>query len=370
MSLWGRRGAPRGASRGLNVTAANLPAFLNCTDSLGVLDVVQPGVANLTDLNLLLACVLRDHVEHECLADGKLVVQGQSVFLAAAVSLPCPGQEVRAVEVYATGTVFVDGDVRLPGGSLVVVAPRWEVLGERLVSLDGLPGRRMPPPSAAECGGRGSDGLPGQPGAAGGSFLGVGAVFSGTDKLVISVSGGDGGPGQEGGAGGRGASGGGNGGDGGDGGEGGMGGSPGRAELLSVVSDTEPDVQVDMLYGIRGVAGRGGRGGEHGAVMRKKRDGGASLLLGLLLGGALVSVLAKSSQGSSQGQFRDGHPGRDGVVAAGLLPAVAPQLVHWDDVPARVENYLRHHLDHPYRRRQLQRFLEQVNQSERLHKLT
>lgn len=156
------------------------------------------------------------------------MVRGQSVLLAyALLAAPCPG--LRAVEVYA-GTVFVDADVRLAAGSLLGVSPRWEVLGERTIFLDGAPGPKLPRPADVECGHRGVDGEPGQSGSPGGTFLGVGAEFSGVDKLTVSVCGGDGGNGGHGAP--KGGSG--SGGDGADGGAGGEGGPPGAALFTSV----------------------------------------------------------------------------------------------------------------------------------------
>lgn len=103
------------------------------------------------------------------------------------------------------------------------------------------------------------------------------------------------------------------------------------------------------------MAGRGGRGGVHVPAVRRKRDGG--LLLGLLLGGAIMYGVTRS------GLFRDGRPCRDdGAVEAVLVPVHAC----WEQSscpppPGRPLAYRKHQLSH---------FLEQVEQDERLRNLT
>lgn len=370
LSLWKHSGAPQG----LVVTATNLKEFVQKVGSLRVPNGVKDSVANLTDLNALLSRVLHNGPKHKCV-DGRLVVTGESVVLHKVLSIKCPGR-VRAVEVYATNTVIVNIDVQLPGGSLVVVAPRWYVNGERSIFLDGRPGERILGwPREASAGQRGQDGAPGHPGAPGGNFLGVGAEFLG-GRLTVNANGGQGGPGQRGGDGGPGRSGGGNGGAGGDGGLGGLGGKPGKAKFICV-GEAKPNYRLWYNEGGRGAGGSGGAGGDHrpfsGVVSRRKRAVG--VVLGVIaIVGAIGGIAYAASRPSSSKpapppppQFYDGARGRDGVAGQlGLQGPGAPLPPAWSHVPAQIETYLQHNLDHPYRSAQIKRFLGQVQKSHSL----
>ena len=222
-----------GSARGLVVTADNLPLFLQKVRGLSISTPVKQSVANLTDLNALLELVLRAGPEYKCVPGGRLLVTGQTVVLDQAVSRYGCSHGVRSVEVYALNTIVVNSDVALPGGSLVVAAPRWYVRGDRKISVDGQAGQPWGSrPGEAADGQPGKEGRRGRPGAPGGSFLGVGAVFQG-GFLTVNANGGQGGSGERGGDGGPGRPGGGHGGGGGRGGAGGVGGAAGLAQFIS-----------------------------------------------------------------------------------------------------------------------------------------
>lgn len=332
--------------------------------------------ANLTDLDALLARVRRAP-ESECLPSGILVVRGDTVLLSevAEALKQCHGH-IRAIEVYALNTVFVDASLRLPGGSLVIIAPRWEAVGYPVINLDGQDGETLVVYRRANAGQRGEDGQPGLPGKPGGHFIGFGKDFTGT--LHVSVSGGDGGPGQRGGDGGAGQSGGGNGGNGGDGGAGGLGGQPGTATLINLGGKPiAPETAVlEGHSGARGTGGRGGLGGDHRphSLWRRRRKRfvltALAVIGGIAAAGGVAYGVAKAMEPPPRPPppprptYYDGARGRDAAVNRGMLAADAPLPAPWSDVPARAEVYFKHNLNHPYLRSRLQAFFNDLTRDD------
>jgi energy-coupling factor transporter ATP-binding protein EcfA2 len=126
---------------------------------------------------------------------------------------------IKSIEVYAGNTVFLDEDLRdddlyLKGKNVSIIAPRWKVVGKKIIDLSGKEGdayqnfkakdaesvaQHQEIGIAGKPGNPGEDGLPGLPGYNGGNFFGAGKKFIGLEGLTIDVSGGKGGKGQDGG---------------------------------------------------------------------------------------------------------------------------------------------------------------------------
>lgn len=365
----------RGLASFTPVTASNVSILVEQLPSLGLLrrGHSEWNPEELNQLNALLART-RSGPDCECL-DGVLVLRGETVLLSEVVTRVQGGagaclascrKPVTSVEVYALNTVFVDADVRLPGLGLAVVAPRWEVIGNAVVDLDGLPG--APPdarPSQASFGRRGVNGEPGRPGRPGGHFLGVGLDFAGV--VQVSVRGGAGGDGQDGGDGARGygrptqyeCSGE----KGGDGGVGGVGGPAGSARLLGLRLQTQPSANLIVRDGAQGAGGRGGLGGVSCGVTLRRSKRFEPITGAIAIGAAIVGAggyfLYKSANPPTTPApiiVVDGARGRDGYASAGWQSAAAQRPAPWQDVPRRTAAYLELNSNHPYRRQLLQQF--------------
>ncbi|KAJ1520310.1 hypothetical protein ONE63_004509 [Megalurothrips usitatus] len=354
---------------------ADLGAIEAKAQALGLPAKLRPAAVNLQDANALVSMVSREP-ERECNDDsGELVVRGESVSVSEALATGCGGG-ARTVHIYATNTVFVDADVALPGGRLVIVAPRWEVLGSPKIDLNGQPGPDAGgKPGPPDSGSRGADGEAGGPGSPGGSFLGVGATFIG-NKPRVTADGGRGGRGRDGGDGGSGSPGGGDGGDGGDGGVGGLGGQRGRALFVNLVGQVFQN-DVSTADGPRGDGGRGGYGGTstaHSARRRRRRrqDEAPSWIPSAI---SAVADVAKAlinrpdRHGGEQAPapppppvYHDGRPGRDNSAGSPEPPA-QPLPTLWQSVPPRVLQHAESSADHPYRRRDIQRYLQELRAS-------
>lgn len=220
----------------------------------------------------------------------------------------CPHDSIELLEVYASDTVFIDGDIDAEGREMnvLIIAPKWVIIGNRKFNLNGKEGSAHWPTSAENGvtpwylpGTEGMDGVAGKSGGPGGSLFGIyldiSEEFGGS--LTITSNGGKGGTGQDGGHGGNGAEGddgkedaasvdkwftlilvheykkshegypGKPGGNGGNGGVGGFGGLPGKVEIASGTQGRSDLIHVIRESGPRGdlgKAGVGGRGGVHG----------------------------------------------------------------------------------------------------------
>ncbi|XP_075221408.1 uncharacterized protein LOC142324464 [Lycorma delicatula] len=204
--------------------------------------------------------------------------------------------ETNRLVIIALHTVFIDKDLDqdyLKGKEILIIAPMWNVIGSRRISVDGRPGNKVLPPKAVT----GEIGKDGADGENAGIFIGIGMTFENGRNLIISANGGDGQTG----------------GDGGDG----LQGSDGRngvkySETLSGTSKTilliyNRFVKKTVLQGTfgdpggdSGAGGEGGKGGKNGTVklynLGANNDG--------------VSIKVKDGIAGSNG--KDGIPGRGG----------------------------------------------------------
>lgn len=180
------------------VARNNFPVQREWLKTLGLKEPLQSRETLLT--NML------SHVDSSY-ANGKLIMQGY--FLKTSqIKEKLRDANIRGfteIEIHALHTITIDEDLagdELKSINLTIIAPRWEVIRERIIDLSGKNSSHFYPSSAAhgvQAGAHGTDGEPGLPGGHGGHFLGFGDQFSNIDKLTIISNGGNGGPGQQGG---------------------------------------------------------------------------------------------------------------------------------------------------------------------------
>ncbi len=117
------------------------------------------------------------------------------------------------LKILCKNTLVVDCNLTMPSANMIVIAPKWQICGNKTISLKGLDGKAH---LISEAAGKNSgffwwrkaeDGLPGNPGENGGHFYGYGLEFKDLEKLTIDTSGGRGGKGQNGGDGANGSKG-------------------------------------------------------------------------------------------------------------------------------------------------------------------
>lgn len=193
--------------------------------------------------------------------------------------------------------MFIDKDFEAIGSKLhlSIVAPKWKIIGDRKIILDGSKGTAHELVNYWNINGK-----PGNPGGPAGNFLGIGDKFKNIERLSVFVNGGQGGPGQNGHDGAEGKKGkidesncedvgvdydntiivqcygskGTSGENGGNGGAGGYGGYPGQAKFVKLdkLHDFLPKISNSSLSGADGKGGKGGLGGLTGDTLVYNRN--------------------------------------------------------------------------------------------------
>lgn len=272
----------------------DISTFLNAIGKNSVLETVyydEIKQVRLDDVKLrffsqILQVTLNDNTVYESLYGGQCVrVIGEYILLSEVTNNKAY-KSCQLVQIFATHTAFVDGDLSKTD-EISILAPRWEIIGTRTISLNGRNGLKHESDYAEHGkwdGKRGEDGLPGFPGQPGGRFIGIGNEFKNISNLSIMVNGGCGGPGQHGGNGAQGASSntipdrnycecwrnlgyvssipGGRGGDGGCGGAGGAGGIKG--ELITIDTSNSQAFSTSLKTANNGDNGTSGSPGKPG----------------------------------------------------------------------------------------------------------
>ncbi|XP_075231246.1 uncharacterized protein LOC142330081 isoform X2 [Lycorma delicatula] len=142
--------------------------------------------------------------------DGKITVKGYFVTFSSIKNNTllrnyCGNIPIKMLIIYGLYTVFIDTDFTdeyFKGINVMIAAPKWEIIGNREINIDGTPGKAHNNTKAEDgkkLGESGKNGLNGLPGGNGGHFFGIGSYFINEENLVISANGGKGGPGQNGG---------------------------------------------------------------------------------------------------------------------------------------------------------------------------
>lgn len=133
---------------------------------------------------------------------NKLVVKGNKIHISEILNITCLN-EAKFIELFALDTIVIDENFDRTGQNvqLSIIAPKWLIIGDRQIILDGK-NETWKIDIAASGIGSFKDGKPGKPGGSAGSFLGIGNEFiSQFKQLQIHVNGGWGGIGQFGGRG-------------------------------------------------------------------------------------------------------------------------------------------------------------------------
>jgi energy-coupling factor transporter ATP-binding protein EcfA2 len=244
-------------------------------------------------------------------------------------------QNIRHIEIRALHTVIVDNDLseakndkcagKLRGVNLSIIAPHIVVNGDRAIDLSGVNGVNNFPSKAANgaqgghgvpvgewtpgnhggLGGRGADGIAGIAGTSAGNLVITCDTFSGKERLMIRLQGGNGGNGQTGG----------------DGGPGGNGSdvhipipTPNRRDgFIAVTPEGQTgngrfDQTWRLVGGTGGIGGDGGYGGQGG-------DAGKAGQCVVIVGGRLVdsSRELKAADGTLGANGAPGEPGGGGA---------------------------------------------------------
>lgn len=135
---------------------------------------------------------------------SNLTAKGHVVKMSDVIKAPC-FSEAKHITIMALNTLIIDDDINKSGqkAQIIIIALTWNILGKRIINLDGKSGERYRNARNGVGGegfpGNGADGKPGRPGGPGGNLLAIGSVFINEKDLTIQLNGGNGGPGQNGG---------------------------------------------------------------------------------------------------------------------------------------------------------------------------
>lgn len=155
----------------------------------------------LKALKALLHQTLIDRVRIVC-GKNELLVKGYDVNISEFNQIYC---EARKIEICALHKVFIDADIDKTGEGvqITIVAPIWEIVGDRRIILNGASGvpHFFHAPDGYIGKENGDDGLPGNPGGSAGHFIAIGNRFVNDELLKIKLNGGQGSNGQSGGKG-------------------------------------------------------------------------------------------------------------------------------------------------------------------------
>lgn len=156
----------------------------------------------LRSLENVLQRTMLDQATPYC-SPGRIEVKGYNVKISSFNEMECEGN-ITSIEIFAMNNLFIDADIEkvVDNIQLFIIAPTWEVIGERQIILNGTNGEPNIPRTAKEGSERdpkGKPGLPGKPGGPAGCFSGIGNNFINDEKLKVLLNGGTGGIGQHGG---------------------------------------------------------------------------------------------------------------------------------------------------------------------------
>lgn len=157
-------------------------------------------------------CLKKDSepkISKSCPEEGIMLIKGYEVKVSNFVRINgdiynfCSYKTaLKVVKVFSSYSLVIDRDVDVAGSQfkLFFIAPKWVVVGDRRIAVDGTIGKYMPTASGGNSTNMtGADGDPGDPGGPGGNFFGSGDTFVNGHRLVITANGGIGGSGQYGG---------------------------------------------------------------------------------------------------------------------------------------------------------------------------
>lgn len=193
-----------------NVNELGLTQLLDATIKKVYAEVENMAVnqVKLNALKNLLQQTMTADLNTSC-SPMELVVKGYNVKINDALYSKC-SEQIRSVKIFAMNKLYIDSDVDKTGNELQLsmIAPTWEIIGGRQITLDGANGiahSNLSARDGVQNPENGSNGLPGKAGGPAGHFFGIGNQFLPLathimdGELDIHLHGGVGGPGQNGG---------------------------------------------------------------------------------------------------------------------------------------------------------------------------
>ncbi len=187
-------------ARNLGVALDNMPAFTQITNSVNRLEFLNMitnerlDQANLWLENLRRVC---DDIDSS-FDDGALTIKGKYILTSqVARLLNNNAQETRKINIYSTGAVIGDQDLRFPGGNVEIISLSCKSVSLNLDGNQGPDHEEISAPAGSSPGAKGKNGKPGLPGYSGGNIIAI--LYNTTAYPHASVNGGKGGRGQNGG---------------------------------------------------------------------------------------------------------------------------------------------------------------------------
>lgn len=190
------------------VDEIGLKSFLDTTNikSYSKVEKLQVNSFELKALHAVLTISFDYKITHTCTNDKKnLTVTGYNVRIGDAMDVEC-WKTATTIEILALNNLVFNKDIDQTGkeATISVIAPTWEIAGDRTINLNGTAGKSFESKAPdgkgnSESAGNGSHGTAGGSGGPGGIFLGIGNEFINGHSLKIQAHGGFGGKGQDGG---------------------------------------------------------------------------------------------------------------------------------------------------------------------------
>lgn len=149
----------------------------------------------LQKLKNVLYRTMIDHGTQSC-SENKISVQGYNLIFSDVLKMECE-VDITIREILAMNNLFIDADINEDGKDLqlTIIAPKWEIIGNRSITLKGQDGQAHNETKAlggTRLSTRGSDGLPGHPGLSAGLFFAIGNKFINDEHLQVRLRGGKG----------------------------------------------------------------------------------------------------------------------------------------------------------------------------------
>lgn len=179
----------------INVNEIGLSKFLDRIGS-DIFHTVENMRVNAHMLNALKMAVAwaNKPIQLICTAN-KLTVIGYNVKISSLTAIDCMASAT-LIEIFAFNKLYIDANIDKTGQTahISLVAPTWEIIGERKIFLSGVNGT-APFRQYADYG---EHGKPGCAGGSAGHFFGIGNTFVNEQQLEVVGIGGNGGDGQHG----------------------------------------------------------------------------------------------------------------------------------------------------------------------------
>ncbi|XP_075230463.1 uncharacterized protein LOC142329668 [Lycorma delicatula] len=274
----------RESKQGLEINENNFNIFIEKCNLQNRYRLVEPNSVLMHNINSLIKLSIKHQNLITCQNKIVTVIDYFITFSKLEDKLLQNCKDAVQIKIFALHSVFIDRDLIsgwYNGKEITIIAPVWNVIGSRKISVNGAEGGNpLPKASVSQVGSNGHNGLPG------GKIFGIGEFFNNGENLFLSASGGNGQNGQDGGDGLDGSNGangnenhndgeyGGTGGNSGEGGKGGLGGKKGLI-ILHNIGKSDHRVNIianDGKQGVMGRDGKPGRGGVKGCDLKIRKE--------------------------------------------------------------------------------------------------